>query len=189
METLDEYILIAKKMIASMAPSLRYGLAEEMLNSDDAISNVAHDIMVADWQFNGNGNRFGFRKERAKYSIKSYLSRRGKHNKKQVFRLDNIIKASNTDSTFAELLKDDSKSPASFVEESELISFIVSKLDNMATNGTLSKRGVKYIKMHYLDSLSVKEIAAKESVTRQAVYDTISRTMKIVKKSFKEQLN
>lgn len=188
METLDEYILIAKKMIASMAPSFRYGLAEEMLCSDDAISNVAHDIMVADWQFNGRGNRYGFRKERAKYSIKSYLSRRGKHNKRRVFRLDAVVKASNQDSTFAELLTDNSQNPIGVVEDNDLSSYIIQKLDSMVSNGTLSSRGVRYIKMYYLDSLDVNKIAEKEGVTRQAVYDTMSRTMKIIKNSFKEQL-
>ena len=108
-----------------MAPKMKYGLAEEMLNNEDAISNVAHDIMVADWQFNGNGNRFGFRKDRAKYAIKSYLSRRSKNNQKQIFRLDNIIGGGSSDSTFTELLVDKSDSPLNQMSDRDFISFSI----------------------------------------------------------------
>ena len=189
METLDEYLSIAKKMIASMAPSIRYGLAEEMLSNEDAISNVAHDIMMADVQFNGRGNRFGFRKDRAKYSIRSYLGRRAKSGKRRIFRLDNVVKSSDKDSTFIEFLTDNSQNPSDYIENRDYENFILKKIDKMASGGILSSKGVVYIKMFYLNGMSVSSIAKKEGVTRQAVHDTMSRTMKIIRKCFKGQLN
>ena len=117
---------------------------------------------------------------RARYSIKSYLSRRSKNNKRQIFRLDNIIK-DGADSSFTELLVDDSGNPSNTTECREYESFILRKLESMVNKGILSERGLKYIKMFYLDGLSVTEIASKEGVTRQAVHETMSRTMKLIK--------
>lgn len=188
MENLDEYLSISKKMISALAPSIKYGLAEEMLCNEDAISNVAHDIMMADWQFNGNGSRFGFRKSRAKYSIKSYLSRRAKNNKRMIFRLDKSISSSDGDKYFSELLVDKADPPAKTVEDRDYEEFVLKNLEDMSNRGRLSKKGLRYIKMYYLEGLSVAEIAKKESVTRQAVNDTISRTMEIIKNRFKRQL-
>jgi hypothetical protein len=189
METLNEYLTIAEKMIGALAPSIKYGLAEEMLNSDDAISNVAHDIMLADWQFNGRGNRFGFRKDRARYSIKSYLGRKSKNNSRQIFRLDNIINSSASDTTFLDFITDDSCSPSDYAENKDHQNFILKKLDEMVQKGIVSEKGIKYIKMFYLEGISVASIAKKEGVTRQAVHDMMSRTMKIIKNSLKRQLN
>lgn len=186
MDTMDEYLLIAKKSISSYAPKIRYGLAEEMLENDDAVANIAHAIMMADWQFDGRGNRFGFRKERAIYAIKSYITRRKRESAKSVYRLDNIIDSNNSNSTFSAFLVDPSERPSEQVSRNDFVSELVNKMDRMVDNGLLSERGVSFIKMHYMKEMPMSEIANKEGISRQAVHDVVSRTLKIMRNSVQE---
>ena len=51
-DSFDKYIEIAKKVVAVFAPRYRPGLSEEILRSEDAISNIATAIMIADWRWN-----------------------------------------------------------------------------------------------------------------------------------------
>lgn len=183
METLEEYQTIAKKTIASFAPTLMFGLAEEMLKNEDAIANVAHAIMMADWQFDGRGTIFGFRKERAKYAIKSYLSRRSKNVNKNVLRLDNIVDSNNSDNSYTEFLESKEQSHENAIQDIEMGKFILSRMDDLVKTGVISDKGVRLIKMKYMDDLSMTEIASIENTSRQAVYDMINRTITLVRES------
>lgn len=183
--SLDEYVLIAKKTISSYASKIKHGLAEEMLRNDDAIANIAHAIMMADWQFDGRGNKFGFRKERAKYAIHLYISRRSRESRKKIYQLDNLLNDNKL--TFADTLEDKNmKSPSDIVENNESRIKIVKDLERLGDKGIVSKLGVSYLKMHYLDGKSMVEIANSRGVSRQSVSDLILKSVNTVKDILKQ---
>lgn len=49
-------------------------------------------------------------------------------------------------------------------------------------NGLLSKRQSDIIEMYYCDNLSLAEIAEHLDISRQAVYDTLKRAVKILRR-------
>lgn len=71
---LDEYILMAKKCIVRFVPNR----ANQLLINDDFIADIAHDIMMADWRWDGRGNRIGYRSKCAKWSIFEKLKKKKK---------------------------------------------------------------------------------------------------------------
>lgn len=70
--SLEEYTLLAKKCICKFAPNL----ANTLLKDNDFITDLAHDIMMADWRWNGNGNRQGYRSKCARWFICDILRKR-----------------------------------------------------------------------------------------------------------------
>ena len=52
-ENLSVYLGLAKKTISKFAPQFYPGLRME-LNNDDAVSDIAHAIMQADWKWDAN---------------------------------------------------------------------------------------------------------------------------------------
>lgn len=73
--TLKEYTLLAKKCICKFVPVL----ASQLLKNDDFITDITHDIMMADWRWNGKGSRIGYRSKCAKWSILKKIKRKKKH--------------------------------------------------------------------------------------------------------------
>jgi hypothetical protein len=69
---LEDYILFAKKSISRFMPVL----SKKLLRDDDFIADVAHDIMIADWKWNGLGDRIGYRSKCAKWSILGKIKER-----------------------------------------------------------------------------------------------------------------
>lgn len=181
MSDLDQYLTIARKVIASYAPKIKYGLAEDMLSNEDAVANVAHAIMMADWQFNGQGSRFGFRKDRAQFAIRNYVSRRAKEFKKRTLSFDSTIDATKSSSSFRDTMVSYYDSPIAKIENQELINKILEKIEDMTDKGTISSLALSYIKMHYVDGLSMQEIADQKHVSRQSVHDLINRSLKTIK--------
>ena len=53
-DSLNSYILLAKKSISKFANQFYHGLASKMLKDEDAIANVANSIMMADWRWDEN---------------------------------------------------------------------------------------------------------------------------------------
>jgi len=53
-DSMQEYIVLAKKCISKFANSISNGLATKMLRDEDAISGVASSIMMADWRWDDN---------------------------------------------------------------------------------------------------------------------------------------
>ena len=73
--TLAEYTVFAKKSISRFAPNL----ANKILKDEDFIADLTHDIIMADWRWNGKGSRSGYRSKCAQWSIMDQLKKRKKH--------------------------------------------------------------------------------------------------------------
>jgi hypothetical protein len=75
--TLQEYIAIAEKSIKCIANRFQPGLAKKMLCSEEAISDVAFQVMIGDWGFDASKNKAiaSWRRQSAQYGIQQFLSR------------------------------------------------------------------------------------------------------------------
>jgi RNA polymerase sigma factor (sigma-70 family) len=69
--SLQEYEVIANKMIGSLRP----WLSRTIFVDNDLYTDAINTIMMADWQFNGKGTLFGYRKYRFNCFIKSHFSK------------------------------------------------------------------------------------------------------------------
>jgi RNA polymerase sigma factor (sigma-70 family) len=176
-ESLDNYYIIAKKIISSAANGIRTGLAEEMLKNDDAIANVAYAIMMADWRFDGRGNRHGYRKKMATYAIKNYVGRSAKSSKRRTYSLDNQLLNDDSDS-FAQTMPDNHPTPSEIVESKDQGEKLSEKISMLLECGAISDQQATYLRQHFLYDISMADIGAMRGVSRQSVHDLITRALK-----------
>ncbi len=172
-DSMDEYLKAAKKLIQSLAPRYRVGLAEEMLRDDEAVSNVATDLMIADYKWNGKGTRPGWRKQYASYSILSYMTRAKKRIKTRTWSLDYPVGMDDEGACLSDIVKDHRPGPAEEVENKETSEMI----DDLLAFGVLSEQQEKCIRLHYLFSMKQSHIAKQEGISREAVRQNICRGM------------
>lgn len=176
---LNEYITIARKTISAYAPGIRIGLAEEMLKNEDAIANIAHTAMMADWHFDGRGDIHGFRKQRIQWAIKSYVGRSSRASKRKTLSLDRTLSQNGQGvETFSANLADKRPGPAEIVSESEFSDKTSTHLGRLLDSGIISDQASTYIKMYYLQGQSMVDIAQQRGVSRQSVHDLIKRAVK-----------
>ena len=142
--TLKEYRKIAKRIIVGFS---YYGphFVNQMLRSEDVISNATTQVMIADWQWNGGGTLYGYRKQRVVWAIKSMINR----NKKYI--------------SLGELDVEDKRvSYTASIEQKEL----VSKIFNA---GILSSRQEECLKLKFYNDMTMKDISKKLNITKQMV--------------------
>ena len=90
-ETLEVYTNLAKKIISKFAPTFYIGLRKELLSNDEAISDIASAIMMADWKWDANRKghegqsktRYSYRNQCGIWAIKTYIS--SKYKKKNQY--------------------------------------------------------------------------------------------------------
>lgn len=182
--SLAEYIIIARKTIAVYAPGIRSGLAEEMLRNEDAVSNIAHAVMMADWHFDGRGNIHGFRKQRIQWAIKSYVGRSSRISQRRTLSLDSFIDGGGDSvETFSSRIADKSPGPHEIVSEDEISKESSIRLRKILDGGTISDQAIEYIKMYYLKGQSMVDIASRRGVSRQSVHDLITRAIDSLRKT------
>lgn len=175
--SLDEYTSLAKKTISAYGNTVRPGLSEEMLRNDDAIANIAHAIMMADWVFDGRGSIHGFRKQRTLWALQAYVGRSTRKNKNKMLSLDNTL--TQETGTFAENVVDTSETPEETVSRKE----VAEKIRRSLKNAAISELAYKYIVMHYFQGKSMTSIAKERGVSKQSVHDLITRSITEIKNS------
>jgi hypothetical protein len=77
-KTLDEYWTIAKKIISTFAPQfIPASEVQKMVNSDQAVSEIARKIMMADWSYKENKGRtpYSHRNQRGKWAIQKLIKK------------------------------------------------------------------------------------------------------------------
>jgi len=182
-DSLAEYLTIAKKTIKAFADGLRPGLAEEMLKSEDAISNVSTAIMLADWRWTPEyksedgqvRTRYSYRNQCALWAIHGYINRRS-HTTYLVSLNANI--SANRDTTLHEIIESDIPAPdAEMIEQEQK-----DKIEAMLKASCLTGLQEKYIKLYYLDNLTYQEIANESGCTREAVRQIIERGLTNIRK-------
>jgi len=179
-QTLEEYLILAKKLLVVNGNRINSGLAREMLGNDDVIANLATELMSAELSFNGNGNLYGYRKQIAKWVIFEYIERKTKSNKYSYLSIDSEYGDGNHSASyplsFKNLLKSSEKSPFENACDSE--NNFENSIQKMIVKGYISNIQGNYLKSHFLDGLSMTEIAKDRGVTLQAVSLSIKRAIK-----------
>lgn len=192
-ENTEEYLIIAKKIIRTFAPRFRTGLAEEMLRSDDAISNVATAIMMADWRWNPEHkapsgkirSRYCYRNQCGIWAVQGYIARQKSNGERKIVSLDTLINRFESDTQLHEILPDVTQSsPEDDLIKEEHKNFVINKISDMLTTGLLTEHQAKFIKMHYLDRKTFVNIGKEHNVSREAVRQTVERGMNNIRKEF-----
>lgn len=121
-ESLNTYLLLAKKAISKFANSMYSGLSTKMLKDEEAISSVANAIMMADWRWDDNyqntkntkKTKYSYRNQCAIWAIQTYITKNYKHQrktKKKVFSLDFDQKDDDTGSIYDKIQNLSSEQP------------------------------------------------------------------------------
>jgi RNA polymerase sigma factor (sigma-70 family) len=187
-ESLSFYITLAQKTIAKFAKNFSSTLAKEMLSSEDAISNVANCIMMADWRWDKDRigdsgqqkSKYSYRNQCAIWAIKSYITRKNtKNNKAHKVEIDTCM-----DKEFLSLLDilpDKTEPPIDILIKEEK-KYITSKLiDEILSNNILSCRQVECLRLYYIEDLTFSEIGKKFNITREAVRQNIKKSLEKIR--------
>lgn len=182
-ESLGFYLTLAKKSISKFANQICPGSAKKMLQSEDAIANIANGIMMADWRWDQNRTghegksktRYSYRNQCAIWSIQSYLGRQygGKKKYKPV--------TLSIDQTYCDDLqaKDIISSPHlgvvdKAIQEEESLQ-LSHDIETLLNSGVLSQRQSDYIKMYFFEDMTLEQIGKKFNITREAVRQGLNK--------------
>lgn len=181
-ENLSVYLGLAKKTISKFAPQFYPGLRMELLNNDDAVSDIAHAIMQADWKWDSNRkghegktkSKYSYRNQCAIWAIKTYISQKYKK-KNNNLSLDAVI-TDDEGSTFAQSLHDNnSNDPYILVSEKEQSENLKTIINRLISSDILTDKQRQQIRMYYFEDKTLLEIGNKFGVTREAIRQNIQK--------------
>ena len=176
----EKYLTIAKKAIKSFCPKIRPGLDTEMLRSDDAISNVATAIMIADWRWNPNHKgpsgrvktKYSYRNQCAIWAIKAYVKRQGSHTR--VMSLEDIVPGCDR-LYFKDTVEDENRDcqpdTKMLVDETKMV------IKNVLLDEDLSEVQRDFLRLYYMEGVTLTEIGKRNGISREAVRQTILRAI------------
>ncbi len=180
-EDLNTYILLAKKVISKFAPNFYSSLRNELLNNEDAISDIASALMTADWKwdknrtgFNGKSKtRYSYRNQCGLWAIKTYVTNKYKK-KKHKLSIDNI--SNDEMKTYACHIQDTSVcNPAEIVSQKEQAQQLRTIINKLLDSSILSDKQRNQIKKYYFENKTLLQIGKEYGVTREAVRQNIQK--------------
>lgn len=154
-DTLENYLLIAHKVVAQHANKIRPGLAAELLSNEDAMSYVAYEIMLADWLYDSTKGRSleGYRFLRAEWEMRRYCSKKGKMTKHEPLYENVPVKQ-----------KEDNGD--------------VEHCQYLLKHSVLTEKERESIELKFFHNMTFMEIASQLNVSFQAVQKTVERALK-----------
>lgn len=183
-ENLDFYLTLAKKNIAKFADGIYQGSAKKMLQSEDAIANVANSIMMADWRWDKNRKgpvtgksktQYSYRNQCAIWAIQSYATRQ--YGKKNIRRNKQLSLDQNYDDLALQNIisndKHDSVLDAMISEENK--NNLHDDINLVLKSNLLSSRQSEYIRMYYFEGMTLENIGKKFNITREAVRQSMNK--------------
>lgn len=189
-DSLDKYLLLAKKAISKFGNSMYVGLSAKMLKDEDAICSVANAIMMADWRWdqdyeNARGTKktkYSYRNQCALWAIQTYVTQNTKKSKyiKNVYSLD--YKDVDDNISVHEKIQDNqSYSPETIAIAAEQKKATEEFIDTIFNLSCLSDRQKEYIRLYYLEGNTFEKIAKKYGITREAVRQGLNKGISIIK--------
>lgn len=183
---LSFYLDLAKKTINKFGSKMYIGLTKEMLNNEDAISDVAHALMIADWRYDDNRpgkitgkkkTRYSYRNQCALWAIQTYATKARKK-KNHHFSLDNFIDGDDDNSSFDSMLADERQIPAiDYVLNKEKTELSNDLLNTIFNSNILTDKQSEQLRMYYIDGLTLQEIGDRFNITREAVRQTVKNAL------------
>lgn len=189
-DTLDTYILLAKKAISKFGNKIFNGLSQKMLKDEDAISSVANAIMMADWRWDENytnkqgtkKTRYSYRNQCALWAIQTYVSKIYQKPKKikNVYSLD--FNGEDIDLSNHECIQDHRAArPDEELIEKEQSESLTALISNILSIDYLSDRQKDYIKLYYFEDHTFEQIGKKYGITREAVRQGLNKALNLIK--------
>jgi RNA polymerase sigma factor (sigma-70 family) len=191
--SLNDYVLLAKKSISKFSNSFYRGLSSKMLKDEDAISNIANAIMMADWRFDENygtkterKTRYSYRNQCAIWAIQSYVTKnyRDRNRKHKIYSLDYSKSENEEQSGYAFVNNSKSKNPEEILIKKEEEQLISDKINEIFGLSILSDKQKQYCALYYLDGYTFEQIGHKYGLTREAIRQSIKKTIEKVKEYY-----
>jgi RNA polymerase sigma factor (sigma-70 family) len=194
-DSLDTYILLAKKAISKFANQFYQGLSSKLLKDEDAISTVANAIMMADWRWDDNyqnqqgtkKTKYSYRNQCALWAIQTLVTKTHKSNKikKKVYSLD--FMCDDDLSPVYDLTADTStQNPEQIAIEKEHKTELTNLIDSLLNLDCLSDRQKDYIRLYYFESYTFDKIGKKYGITREAVRQGLNKAINLIKEVIHE---
>lgn len=187
-ESLDFYLNLSQKIIAKVAPTFFAGLSKEMLKNEDAISFVANAIMMGDWrwekenkeQSKTNKNLYSYRNQCAIWAIKTYITKQYKNkNSKKRLNIDCSLNYSDGEDLQLETIIADKsqKDPLDIICEEEDKRAKNQLINDLLESEILSNKQKDYIKLYYMEGMTLEKIGHRYNITREAVRQSIKSSI------------
>lgn len=153
--TINQYIECAKRTIIRYYPNCLF-----ILKDEDAISNIATKIMMADWRWNNEGSIEGYRVQCAKWAIQNHIKQAIKSKRKRkIYSLD--------------IHNDNLPNMYYFVKDNKIDN--TKKAEDVINSKCLTKTQQRILTKRFLHNLSVHDIAEEENKTKQNIHSIIKR--------------
>ncbi len=176
---LKEYLQIAKKMVKHVLGKINGRVANEMLKSDDVISNIATSIMISDWRYNPSEgvSPKTYRYGGALRAIKTYLKRRS--TRRYVYSLDYTTNNGENDTDLYDNVTDDAQLEAS--------DYAIQKVDStnlieiLEDGKTLNDREKLCINKYFFEDKTYQCIGDEIGVTRERIRQIEAKALRRMK--------
>jgi RNA polymerase sigma factor (sigma-70 family) len=193
--SLSFYTELAKKTINKFGSKMYMGLSKEMLSNEDAIADVAHALMVADWKYDDTRigkktgkqkTRYSYRNQCALWAIQTYATK-AKKKKNYHFSLDNFLD-SEQESSFESVLADENQSQAvDMLIHQEKIDLTNELLKSIFSSNILTEKQSKQLYLYYIEGLTLQQIGQQFNITREAVRQTVKNALFKLKELFNNE--
>ena len=184
-ESLSSYLEQANRLISHYCKNKNPRAYSVLSNNEDAVSLVAHALMMADWTYdvsnkskNGSASKNTYRYLRATWAMKTVMSKSTLQRLRTPLSLDISFSTESGENSLMEFIEDFSEgSPSSRLETQELRHNIQCLLEL----GLVTETQKQYLVLRYLNEMELDEIAQFKGVTRQAVYDGLKRAKRFLR--------
>jgi RNA polymerase sigma factor (sigma-70 family) len=185
-ETMNTYLMLAKKVISKFGPQFYPGLAKEMLSNEEALSDVAAAIMNADWKYDpekptSSGQKktlYSYRNQCGLWAIKTYITNKYKKSKK--VSLDFSI--DDNSALVSTMVDHKNLSPAIIAETKEIEDNLKADINELLNISPITDKQREQISLYYLQGFTLSQIGRKFSISREAVRQNIKRALNIIRK-------
>ena len=190
-DSLPSYMNLAKRMISKFAPKFYKNLAYEMLNNEDAISDIANAIMTADWKYDSERTgkstgkkktKYSYRNQCALWAIQTYVTKNYKKNKNtsKVYSL-NYNNSENEDDAYNYIVDNRTKTPEQIILEKEKHEEVSKLIRLLLSSELLTKNQSEYIKLYYFENCTYEQIGQKLNLTREAIRQSINKALSVIR--------
>ena len=171
LRTMNDYLKEARYVI------IKWG-DFNMLKDDDAIADVAHNLMLAEWRYDPTrgASRLTHRINYGKYAVLDIYKKRKKASKHKHITINQMESDREQEGI---ILTDESYKRE---EEHKLSSEFV---NNLLNNKCINKIQRGYMRERYINGKTFQEVADEFSVSRQAVQQSIANALRNLKKVVK----
>ncbi len=159
--TMSDYLAKAKLFLLKQNADL----SRQLMQDEDAISFIAESMMIADWAWKPGGmSRRNYRLACARWALKVFLKTTKRELVKGVLSLNFEI---GDDGSTNDSLMVDENAPAP--DDAARAAERKRKVEFLLHNSGLTSIQADYVRHHYLEGLTLSEIARKMGVSKQDV--------------------